>query len=182
MRRREKQAKEKNCDDEKTLQRSYTDGNRCRPFHRMNGKVFFSVSIQTPLTTPRVCVLILKALKVASHKCTSVYEHFICVRWHRTLCNMFFWCVLISEIYILFNLYLCCVCILVSLQHHFIIAHRRRRTCFTIALFLVWILFWCFFFRQQTLHTYIFRFDTTWTNIGGLRLRNKLCSELWVEI
>lgn len=30
----------------------------------------------------------------------------VCV-WHRTLCNMFFWCVLISEIYILFNLYLC---------------------------------------------------------------------------
>lgn len=36
-----------------------------------------------------------------------------------------------------------------------IIAHRRRRTCFTIALFLVWILFCVFFFgNKHYIHIY----------------------------
>lgn len=41
-----------------------------------------------------------------------------------------------------------------------IIAHRRRRTCFTIALFLVWILFCCFFSATNITYIYIqIRYD-----------------------
>lgn len=54
-------------------------------------------------------VLNYNAFEAQKFLCIHAYQCTCMCMWHRTLCNMFIWCVLISpKIYILFNLYNTC--------------------------------------------------------------------------
>lgn len=87
MKEREPDRKTTTTTDEKTLQRSYTPmAMVVRPFRWTTLKFSYGM--------------------VLGQMCVCMY---VCMYGIETLCNMFLWCVLISEIYILFKLYLCFV-------------------------------------------------------------------------